>query len=170
MSNITEAVQPYLSPNESIRAARANDSSAVVVTDRRIMEVTQGSGDAGRDLKLAKSTLLKGPKVLGVKIVEAESEPVDTDGVIYGVGSFLVGFALYVIFNGVSGELAEAAGLMSALAGSVMGLLLIWGAIQTKDGKVTVELIGDEGEVIETISLAEEEADVAAEISSVIGE
>ncbi|RDZ48361.1 hypothetical protein C5B86_04765 [Haloferax sp. Atlit-19N] len=172
MTNLTDAIQPYLSSNESIRAARANDSSAVVVTDRRVMEVKRGSDSRGRDLKLAKSTLITGPNILGVKIVEEGSERVDLQGLAAGLVALVLGLGIFFITERVSGELAglaELVGLASAFIGGIIGVVYIWNAVQTKQGAVTVKVIGDDGDVIETISLAEEEADVAAEISSVIG-
>ncbi|QIB75015.1 hypothetical protein G3I44_12435 [Halogeometricum borinquense] len=173
MTDITESIKPYLSADETIRAARADNSSAVVVTDRRVMEVKRGAGSRGRNLKQAKSTLITGPNILGVEIVEAGSEPVDTAGLISGVVAFVIGLGIFFLMGTVSGEAAEIAdlfGLGAALLGGLFGMIFIWGAIQTKSGGVTVNFFGDEGDVVESISLAEEEADVAAEISTVVGE
>ncbi|MFC7204833.1 hypothetical protein ACFQJC_15055 [Haloferax namakaokahaiae] len=134
------------------------------------MEIKRGSDSRGRDLKLAKSTLITGPSILGVKIVEEGGERVDTEKLAAGVVAFALGMGVFAVTGNMNGELAGLVGILAAVVGGAIGAVYMWNAIQTKQGEVTVKLIGDEGDIIETISLAEEEADVAAEISSVIGE
>lgn len=166
---IQEAIKPHLAEGEKINAARASASDAIVVTDRRIIDIQRGTGTTGRDLQSVKSTIFTGDEVAGVRVTEIGEEPVDVTQILVGTGIGVVGVFIALVLNDSLGELGGFIAAVVGLTGFAIAIWMTYEAFQTSDGHVRVSLTSIEGDTIETVTLAEDEADVATSISEAVG-
>jgi len=169
MSEITEAIQSYLADSEKIQTARADDESAIVVTDRRIMELERTEGESRRELRTLKSTIFTGNRVTGTEIVEVGEESPNTIKAAAGTAiSLLAAFGFLQLMNLDSGGPETGIGAFILLIFIFTGGYLVYDALDTTDGHVTVKLTSTEGDTINRYVLSEEEADVGAAISKAV--
>jgi hypothetical protein len=167
MGEITERIRSYIAADETIKAARAGDGSAVVVTDRRVFDLEQSTKD-GRDLTVVNSTVFTGDDISGVKISQVESGEVDT--VEIGLAALLGLLGASVL--GASFSVDDTGGVVLLLLGVFLLFLAaytVYEALKTPDGHIRVTL-ESEGEPIDELTLSDEEADVASSICEAVGE
>lgn len=148
---------------------RRGETTGVVVTDRRIVQVEFGQGRrSGREISRVDSTSFAGDHVTGATVTDAREERVDTGNVIVGVVLAVRGAGLGAVVGG-QGELAGLAGVGVAPAGVVVGGAAVRRELQTDPGRVDVSLRNDDGETVATLTLAGDEASVARAISEAVG-
>ncbi|AUV84127.1 hypothetical protein C2R22_21335 (plasmid) [Salinigranum rubrum] len=164
-----EAIKPHLADGETINSARASGTDAIVVTDRRILDIKQHNANSGREHQFVNSTLFTGDNVAGVRITEIGKEPVDIErillAVFVGIGGVIAGFLANEIIPDIGNLLAVFIGL----TGLAIAVAMTYEAFQTEDGHIKISLLSLNGDTFEALTLAEDEADVAASISEAVG-
>ena len=105
----------------------------------------------------------------GVRVTEIGNEPVDVTQIPVGAGIGVVGVFIALVLNYSLGELGDLIAAVVGLTGFAIAIWMTYEAFQTGDGHVRVPLTSIEGDTIETVTLAEDEADVATSISEAVG-
>lgn len=169
MSGLRDLIEPHIAPGETIKDGRQDETSAIVVTDRRILQVEHGTGkQSRREVSRVDSTLFVGDHVTGATVREVGEEPIDWMQIGVGVLFALIGIGIGSVLGG-QGDLAGAFGVVVSVLALLAGVLLVMFAFSTEDGHVVVSLRNDDGETYEKITLAENEAPVARAISEAVG-
>ncbi|UVE51426.1 hypothetical protein KU306_05985 [Haloferax larsenii] len=168
--SIKNAIRPHLADGEEIKSARASGVDAIVVTDRRVLEVKRSNTNSGQDLQMVSSTVFTGDHVTGAKIIEVGEEPVDMWKLVVGssvaILCVLIGLGVNEVFPGAIGM---GFGAVFALLGLGIGGAYIYTALQRSSGRIRVSILGDEGNSIGSFTLADDEIEVASAISKAVG-
>jgi VIT1/CCC1 family predicted Fe2+/Mn2+ transporter len=169
MSAITKtqqkAISPHVSPNESIKSARAGDDRMFVVTDRRVLTMNE-TEEQGRTIRNVDSTFFS-ENVVGVSIERRGSKLYDEEGLGKTIMAFAVGAVFAVAANFLGMQVAVIPVLViTIVATGVLGYY----AFRTPNGAIQVTLEMIDEDATRVFWLPEDESDVAAEISKAVGE
>lgn len=162
-----KVIEGHLSPSETTKAVQTGETQLIVVTDSRMLTITETS-EAGQDTRQVNSTLLTGPHVVGSRVEHTGSKPVD-------VIEFAIGFIVGIVglsFLAASSTATGVAGSLAILVG--LGLLIGGGYIcyssfDTNDGELKATILTLDDEPNHSVTLPENSTDVARSISMVVG-
>lgn len=157
-----KAVSSHVADNESIEAGRADSEEVFVVTDSRILSMKDTTKD-GHSVRTIQSTNLS-EGVRGVEIEETKPKSKVEDALILSGISVVGGLvSFYYAFTNTS-EIAMLIGVVCIIAGAI----LVYDGFDTPDGEIKVEITTDAG--TDTYWLREDDSEIAAAVSEIIGE
>jgi len=162
--NQKKAVSSHVAENESVKAGRTGPGTAFVVTNSRVLSMKDSEKD-GRPMRNIRSTSLTAG-VRGVEIEELGAKAVHWIQASIGCLVLLTGvFAIQFAFgtSGVGSVGAMLVGLFTLVGGGY----LVYDSLDTPDGEIRVSIKTDAG--TDTYWLPEDESDVAAAVSEVVG-
>ncbi|MHB9287021.1 hypothetical protein ACKVMT_08275 [Halobacteriales archaeon Cl-PHB] len=164
-----EEPSAYVLTDETVRDAASNEERSVLVTDRRLIDVTRGVTSAGRQFENVRSTLFS--DVSSVE-VDARGQTSETNLllVLLGLGGIIGG--LLALAVGTQNDGGSGGILLFGLLAIGVGIWLLMNATEDSPGGISIQFYypEDDGFVSEQYVLPQTQVSLARQVVRAVGE